>query len=1133
MLFEISGLRGPPSEVPEFVANTFAVLTRGAPTRPSPKLQQLMFLHREKHSNEWDSLSREALFLVGDGHRMWDQTIRGAPDGYNPALEFFDAILPIQLPEWAVIQQLIIPEFPLFRRLGAPGNLLSDENDEQVDFYLPQADLVIEIDGGTHRETRQAWKDRNRDRFLEQFGILTLRLNTQDLRAENDAFNEFFSKLRTRCEESSRLEPYRRFIADRKHSEASLRYDLTAIIRFQMALMLAIAHRQLDPTKPEWRLNVSQDFAERSGPSWVAAAIDELFDWFALFARLSHLDFVPPRIVFGEDGLKFDVGLFSRPDDDTWRAAGITIRTSAVQDLPFALDDKRPPTTTRVPDYGISYLTPREEPVATDKPPSIIDLTELCRRVFGHDSFRPGQESLILNALSGQRSLGLMPTGSGKSLCFQLPALLKPGTTIIIVPIKALGRDHCAELEAAGFTGRVVNIDSDMPVTLRDKVYTGRILRGEMRFVFVSPERFQVSSFRDTVRGLRMHNQLRMFVIDEVHCMSEWGHDFRPSYLTLPGTLRELADDVSVLGLTATASVNVLRDIQAEFHIPDELVAYEMHRSRSELSFSVRKELSTATQIETEVAEIVASGEGNLPPPIHIFARYANGVLGVQTYATMLGNSRLGLRVGSFSGTTPEKFEPAAAFKLLQNPGVPKPETFGDYKRTVQELWKAGQLDVIVTTKAFGMGVNKPDVRHTLHAGMPGSMEAFYQEAGRAGRDRKPAFCHMLLRPEPDEAESIYTKLRKDLTPKTIAEALEKKSDGSPLHRNHRGDFRAQLWFLSQGLISVDEEQALVARLHDVLRRSVGETVTIRAGQIADLPHGSQRLQLTLYRLYQMGIVAPWAVTDWGRGEGEDAAVQSVEVRKLPTNFVEACSTIAGRIQAIDGKSAGLSTLEQVETLSTGEEDWQALYRLLLTWVRRKHLDSRLQSTWNLYSKSMAFTPDRATAFRDELEAFFKVDSNAFQLAALRDMTQEDVVTTLEELICGPGNGELKEQAALRKLYAQLSRLLEGTQDSPGLNLAAASLLLLTEDAPGIEARQRFRAAVPKGALFLWHEGGGRKLLALVASSGPLAREMIGEWLVEEKPDRQQLLAIHETIPARAVEAALLDELAAEMALTI
>lgn len=1132
LLFEIDGLKSAPSPVPSFVANSFSVLTRGAPTRPSPMLMQLMLPSQNKSREEWEKLTAEPLHLIGKRAPIWHHTVLGGEDGYTPALEFLENILPAELPETAYIQKLLVPEYPLFRRLSAPRSLVSGPNDESVDFYLPQADLVIEIDGGQHSKEPQKSKDRQRDRFLERFGIVTLRLATYDLKARNAAFEDFCNQLRDHCQDSPRLQPYRIASISSEHADVSLRNDITAAIRFQVAVMVAISHRLIDPEAPQWRLHVTQDFVPSAATHWAKAALDELLDWFALFARLTHVDFRAPEIVFVEDGLHFDMRLFERPDDREMPPSTITVWTSAVQDLPFVVDSRSPHQITRVQDLGISYLAASDTPDFSAKPPNPLDLTELSFRVFGHESFRPGQESLILNALSGQKSLGLMPTGGGKSLCFQVPALLQSGTTLTIVPIKALGRDHCAELEAAGFTGRVVNIDSEMPAPLRDVVYAARIRRGAMRFVFVSPERFQVEQFRTLVEDLKTTGQLRMFVIDEVHCMSEWGHDFRPSYLTLPGTLRNLAIDVPVLGLTATASVNVLRDIQGEFEIPDELVAYEMHRSRTELNFSIRKALSSPPQVAAEIRSLVTGTAENLPPPTHVFARYANGVLGVEAYATMLSNAGLGLRVGSFSGRTPKTFDPDKAFARLQASDIPKPPTYEAYKQSVQELWKAGKLDVIVTTKAFGMGVNKPDVRHTLHAGMPSSMEAFYQEAGRAGRDRQDAFCHMLLRPEPDDATQIYEQLRKDLSPAAIENALEYDNTQKKLPRNGRGDFRAQLWFLAQGLIDGSAEADLVMRLHEILRTAPGSNVLVRAQELADLRHGAERLQLTLYRLYQMGLIEPWTVTDWGRADTENSHVQAVMVTKLPATFADCCRTVANRIQAIDGKSADLSSIDMLLDQPRETEDWHALTMLLLDWVRRKHLDSRLQSTWNLYSKSVDFTPDKAVVFREELEAFFKVDSDAFELAALRDMSIQDVVPALERIITSSSESSILDMSALRRLSAQLARLLEGTQESPGLNLAAAVLSLLTDNSSASDAEMRFHAAITEGAVAFWR-GHGHSLLTRVASANIAARDEIGEWLTRDAPDRQTLLEIHESIPAQAVERALFDDLAADLAQTI
>ena len=527
MLFDVAGLSGEAAPVPSCVANTFAVLSRGAPTRPSTHLLQRMMPGETNHHQVWANLSAGPLWLIGDKTPDWQHTIRGDDaTGYNPALQFFNSILPGELPEIAHIQHLLVPEFPLFRQLSAPTNLISNPNDERVDFYLPQADLVIEIDGSQHSQEPQKSKDIRRDRFLANFGIATLRLKTSDLESRNESFENFCNHLSAHCNDSLRLQPYRAAYVSFNRADLSLRFDITAVIRLQFAVMLAICHRQLDIEAPQWRLHVTQDFVSSAANYWAKTALDELFDWFGLFARLTNAEFEAPEVVFDEDGLHFDIRLFERPDNSETPTGVITVRTNAVQDQPFIADRRAPDRISRVQDLGISYIEASDAPDFLTNPPATSDLNELSFRIFGHENFRPGQESLILNALSGQKSLGLMPTGGGKSLCFQLPALLKSGTTITIVPIKALGRDHCDELEAAGFTGRVVNIDSDMPALLRDTVYASLIRRGAMRFVFVSPERFQVEQFRNLVVELKEQSQLRMFVIDEVHCMSEWGHDF-------------------------------------------------------------------------------------------------------------------------------------------------------------------------------------------------------------------------------------------------------------------------------------------------------------------------------------------------------------------------------------------------------------------------------------------------------------------------------------------------------------------------------------------------------------------------------------------------------------------------------
>jgi ATP-dependent DNA helicase RecQ len=358
MLFNVAGLKGEAGPVPTYVANTFAVLSRGAPTRPSAHLLHRLMPDETKHREEWASLSADPLWLIGNSPPNWQHTIRGnEKTDYKPALSFLEKTLPTAMPEIAFIQKLLVPEFPLFSRLTAPSGLVAGPNDEKVDFYLPQADLVIEIDGSQHCEEPQRSKDRQRDLFLERFGIVTLRLCTKDLEERNSKFERFCDKLQKLCKSSPRLQPY--LIASNTfvHGSASLRYDITASIRLQVAVMMAISHRMLDPEAPEWMLHVSQDFYPSDSTQWAKVALDELLDWFALFARLNSVNFKAPIANFVENGLHIDMRLFDRPDDKALPPNAITVRTSPVQDIPFVDGSSSPRKIVRVQDLGISHLS--------------------------------------------------------------------------------------------------------------------------------------------------------------------------------------------------------------------------------------------------------------------------------------------------------------------------------------------------------------------------------------------------------------------------------------------------------------------------------------------------------------------------------------------------------------------------------------------------------------------------------------------------------------------------------------------------------------------------------------------------------------------------------------------------------
>ncbi|MGI4827836.1 MAG: RecQ family ATP-dependent DNA helicase [Janthinobacterium lividum] len=329
-------------------------------------------------------------------------------------------------------------------------------------------------------------------------------------------------------------------------------------------------------------------------------------------------------------------------------------------------------------------------------PAVATSLPELLHRVFGHREFRAHQQPVCEAAASGRDVLLVMPTGAGKSLCYQLPALARNGTALVISPLIALMDDQASKLEALHL--RVARIHSGRS---RDESRQAcrDYLDGNLDFLFIAPERLRVPGFPEMLAKRKP----ALIAIDEAHCISQWGHDFRPDYRTLAQHLQALRPS-PVIALTATATPTVQRDILHALNLQDPAVFITGFR-RNNLHIEVT-ELSKPQRTEF-IAKILA--EPGARPAIV----YASSRRSAEELATALAR----------------KF-PAAAYHAGLDAGT---------RERVQRSFTGGKLDVVVATVAFGMGVDKADVRTVIHAALPGSVEAYYQEIGRAGRDGLPA----------------------------------------------------------------------------------------------------------------------------------------------------------------------------------------------------------------------------------------------------------------------------------------------------------------------------------------------------------------------------------------------------------
>ena len=344
-------------------------------------------------------------------------------------------------------------------------------------------------------------------------------------------------------------------------------------------------------------------------------------------------------------------------------------------------------------------------------------MTEEYRKIlkdyWGYDNFRGIQEDIILSIGSGRDTLGLMPTGGGKSITFQVPALAKDGLCIVITPLIALMKDQVRNLRERGI--KAIAIYSGMT---REEIIIAleNCIFGNYKFLYISPERLDTEIFRIKLRSMKVS----MITVDESHCISQWGYDFRPAYLKI-SEIRNLLPDIPVLALTATATPEVVKDIQQRLAFKEENV-FRMSFERKNLAYIVRK----TENKQEELLHILKHVQGSA-------IVYAHNRKRTKEYSQMLNEN----------GITATFYHAG-----LNN----------DTKDQRQKSWVKGETRVMVATNAFGMGIDKPDVRLVVHIDIPDSPEAYFQEAGRGGRDGEKAYAVLLY------AKSDKATLKKRIT---------------------------------------------------------------------------------------------------------------------------------------------------------------------------------------------------------------------------------------------------------------------------------------------------------------------------------------------------------------------------------
>ena len=327
-----------------------------------------------------------------------------------------------------------------------------------------------------------------------------------------------------------------------------------------------------------------------------------------------------------------------------------------------------------------------------------MDALEILKEYWGYDSFRPMQEDIVNAALDGKDVLAILPTGGGKSVCFQVPALMREGIAIVVTPLIALMKDQVQNLNDRGIKALCVNAgmgQREVEIVLNNAAY------GDFKFLYVSPERLGTRLFKNYVQEMN----ISYIVVDEAHCISQWGYDFRPDYLQI-GRIREMAD-APVIALTATATPEVADDIMDRLGFQEKTLI-KSGFERPNLSYIVRKCEDKLGQLLSICSSVAGTGI------VYVRSRKKTEELAAFLTANGISSSFYHAGLGP------------------------------DSRTDRQEKWKKDQIRVMVCTNAFGMGIDKPDVRFVIHFDLPDSPEAYFQEAGRGGRDGKRSFAVLL-----------------------------------------------------------------------------------------------------------------------------------------------------------------------------------------------------------------------------------------------------------------------------------------------------------------------------------------------------------------------------------------------------
>ncbi|WP_448509992.1 RecQ family ATP-dependent DNA helicase [Immundisolibacter sp.] len=966
------------------------ILTRGRITQTSPfiekAVEKLFNLDSTENQNEFDVDCLNTAIEKNDVSKYY-------LDGFGTEQKFYNNLLSQYLGD--NFKKKVLPQVNLSSLIPDES---SDVGNQRVDFLITVNDkkIIIELEGKEHRGHSEI--DDLRQELLTDNGFEVFRIDNAEIHngvgINLQRFIDSVTALNTN--EKSNLSENSLFV-----------HSIKIIHQIQITVLEAILGGYIDFEKNSKIYFDTDSLILDSNvvKEILRIATDDLKEMFTNLCLVYNIHI---------DVTSFEILSINAKNTNN---IVITYNSGLVcNNTKFIIQDISFPFSIAQSDRPINYSILEN--------PNETGLRYFLNYMFRHEDFLEGQLEAIVRTLNGKDSIVLLPTGAGKSIAFQLASMILPGVSIVVDPLISLIDDQLDNLRRVGID-RAVGITGQISNPKQKAKVIKTFGQGEYLFCYVAPERFQTQEFRDTIKSLTVSTPISVIVIDEAHCVSEWGHDFRTSYLNIGRIARDhckFYDHIPpLLALTGTASNSVLRDVQRELQIDEfDSIITPKTFDRQELSFGVYESPSDQKfTILKGVLQRILPQNFNLSASTFygirnkethsgiIFCPHRSGSFGARDNSILI-KQQLGIETKFYSGEKPKQWNNS--------------EDWNQYKRTAAKDFKVNKYPLLVATKSFGMGIDKPNIRYTIHYGLPFSIESFYQEAGRAGRDRRKAHCYILL------SNDMISRTQEMLEPSQSIDDISEIMQNQRTWDNDDDITRAIYFHLLgfKGLSNeLDDLKKIINSLDDLEN-------TMKVSKVfKELNRGSS--EKCIHRLLTLGVISDYTI-NYGNNE-YTIKISGINKQGIVDTYCKYVSGYnRGRVriekQKISNhldKSYHDFILEAAKVLiefiyDTIEKGRRRALREVLALAESAKNKNSDEANQIIRERILKYLE---TSYSEELEEVLNEEGT---FNALYKIVEGEVVTETGEIV-----GGIRSAKDILEIRGQTSRYLESYPDQPGL----------------------------------------------------------------------------------------------------